>query len=115
MTRVKRGSVARNRRKKVLNGMRGARGAHSVLFRVATQQRTKALKYAYIDRKCRKRNMRQQWVIRLNALAHLYGFTYSELIHRLRSNNLVINRKVMAQLAIHHRDDMTSLMNQLKD
>ena len=77
MTRVKRGSVARNRRKKLLHSMRGAKGAHSILFRISNQQRRKGLRYAYVGRKCKKRVMRQQWIIRLNALVHLYGLTYS--------------------------------------
>nr|YP_009646383.1 ribosomal protein L20 [Chloroparvula japonica]QBX98138.1 ribosomal protein L20 [Chloroparvula japonica] len=115
MTRVKRGAVARNRRKKVLQGMSGARGAHSVLFRVATQQYTKALRYAYVDRRIKKRTMRQQWICRLNAVAHLYGFTYSDFIHRSRNRGLRINRKVLAQLAINHRHDLACLFQQLEN
>nr|QBX97789.1 ribosomal protein L20 [Chloroparvula sp. RCC696]QBX98345.1 ribosomal protein L20 [Chloroparvula sp. RCC4572] len=115
MTRVKRGSVARKRRTKVLDQMSGARGAHSLLFRVATQQYTKSLRYAYVDRRTKKRVMRQQWVRRLNAIAHLYGFTYSDFIYRSRNRGLQMNRKVLSQLAVTHQKDLACVFQQLEN
>jgi len=115
MTRVKRGSVARNRRKKLLHSMRGAKGAHSILFRISNQQRRKGLRYAYVGRKCKKRVIRQQWIIRLNALVHLYGMTYSDFIHLVKSNGLLLNRKMIAQLVITNKEDLIPLIRHIEN
>lgn len=100
MTRVKRGFVARKRRKKVLNLTEGFRGASSVLFRTAKQQSMKALRYSYRDRNQRKRQFRSLWISRINAQSRLLGFTYNELIHDLKDKNIVLNRKMLSQLAV---------------
>nr|YP_009732375.1 ribosomal protein L20 [Gracilaria textorii]QHS70981.1 ribosomal protein L20 [Gracilaria textorii] len=100
MTRVKRGNVARKRRKKILKLAKGFRGSHSVLFRTAKQQVLKALKYAYIGRKQRKRNYRSLWIVRINAAVRPYGITYSEFIQKLKRRKIALNRKMLSQLAI---------------
>ena len=100
MVRVKRGNVARKRRKKVLALASGYRGAHSVLFRVANQQVMKALRYSYIGRKQKKRIFRKIWITRINAASRLNGINYSQLIHRLKKSNIDINRKILSQIAI---------------
>lgn len=100
MTRVKRGFVARKRRKKVLSLTEGFRGASSVLFRTAKQQSMKALRYSYRDRNQRKRQFRSLWITRINAQSRLSGFTYNEFIHHLKENNIVLNRKMLSQLAV---------------
>ena len=100
MVRVKRGSVARKRRKKLLKLAQGFRGAHSSLFRTAKQQVLKALKYSYIGRKQKKRSYRRLWIVRINAASRYYDITYSRLIHLLKKSKIGLNRKILAQLAV---------------
>jgi large subunit ribosomal protein L20 len=100
MTRVKRGSVARKHRKKILKLAKGFRGSHSKLYRTANQQVMKALRNAYRDRKRRKRDFRRLWIARINAAARLEGMNYSQLIGGLKKANIDLNRKMLAQLAI---------------
>jgi large subunit ribosomal protein L20 len=100
MTRVKRGFVARNRRKKILKLAKGFRGAHSKLFRTANQQVMKALRSAYRDRRRRKRDFRALWITRINAAARSEGVSYSQLIDQLKKANIGLNRKMLAQLAV---------------
>nr|YP_010619679.1 Ribosomal protein L20 [Tayloriella tenebrosa]WAX03692.1 Ribosomal protein L20 [Tayloriella tenebrosa] len=100
MTRIKRGNVARKRRKKVLKLAKGFRGSHSKLFRTAKQQVLKALKYSYIGRKQRKRDYRRLWIIRINAATRLYNINYSEFIYLLKNKNIALNRKILSQLVL---------------
>jgi large subunit ribosomal protein L20 len=100
MTRVKRGNVARKRRKKILKLAKGFRGSHSKLFRTANQQVMKALRNAYRDRRKKKRDFRRLWITRINAAARMQGISYSQLINKLSQANIHLNRKVLAQLAI---------------
>ena len=100
MVRVKRGNVARKRRKKILNLAKGYRGAHSRLFRVANQQVMKALRYAYVGRKQKKRTFRKIWITRINSASKLNGLTYSKLIHLFKKSNIDLNRKMLSQIAI---------------
>jgi large subunit ribosomal protein L20 len=100
MVRVKRGNVARKRRKKILSLASGYRGAHSVLFRLANQQVMKALKYSYVGRKQKKRIFRRIWIIRINAASRLNGLSYSQLIHILKESKIDINRKLLSQIAV---------------
>lgn len=100
MTRVKRGNVARKRRKKILKLAKGFRGSHSRLFRTANQQVMKALRNAYRDRRKRKRDFRRLWITRINAAARQHGTNYSQLAGQLKKANIQINRKMLAHLAI---------------
>jgi large subunit ribosomal protein L20 len=100
MTRVKRGNVARKRRKKILKLAKGFRGSHSTLFRTANQQVMKALRSAYRDRRKRKRDFRRLWIVRINAAARQQGMSYSQLIGSLKKADIQINRKMLAQLAV---------------
>ena len=100
MARVKRGNVARKRRKKILKLAKGFRGSHSKLFRTANQQVMKALRNAYRDRRKKKRDFRRLWITRINAAARMQGISYSQLINKLNKANINLNRKVLAQLAI---------------
>ncbi len=100
MARVKRGNVARKRRKKILKLAKGFRGSHSRLFRTANQQVMKALRNAYRDRRKRKRDFRRLWITRINAAARLHGMSYSKLIGNLKKAEINLNRKMLAQLAI---------------
>lgn len=100
MTRVKRGNVARKRRKKILKLAKGFRGSHSTLFRTANQQVMKALRSAYRDRKKRKRDFRRLWIARINAAARQNGVSYSKLIGNMKKANIQLNRKMLAQIAV---------------
>ena len=100
MVRVKRGNVARKRRKKILTLASGYRGAHSVLFRVANQQVMKALRYSYIGRKQKKRIFRKIWINRINAASRLNGISYSKLIHKFKKSKIDLNRKMLSQIAV---------------
>nr|YP_009019634.1 50S ribosomal protein L20 [Gracilaria salicornia]AHH24602.1 50S ribosomal protein L20 [Gracilaria salicornia]UAD87625.1 ribosomal protein L20 [Gracilaria salicornia] len=100
MTRVKRGNVARKRRKKILKLAKGFQGSHAILFRTAKQQVLKALKYSYIGRKEKKRKYRSLWIVRINAAVRPYGITYSGFIKQLKITGIALNRKMLSQLAI---------------
>jgi len=113
MTRVKRGNVARKRRKKVLKITEGFRGSSSLLFRPANQQRIKALKYSYRDRNQRKREFRRLWTVRMNAAVRLYGLNYSEFLHGLKKANMFLNRKILSQLAIRDQEAFRQLVQSL--
>ena len=111
MVRVKRGNVARKRRKKILATASGYRGAHSVLFRVANQQVMKALRYSYIGRKQKKRIFRRIWISRINAASRLNGISYSQLIHKFKISNIDLNRKMLSQIAIVDTSTFKFLIN----
>jgi large subunit ribosomal protein L20 len=111
MVRVKRGNIARKRRKKILELASGYRGAHSVLFRVANQQVMKALRYSYIGRKQKKRIFRKIWISRINAASRLNGISYSQLINKLKKSNIDINRKILSQIAVLDASTFKSLIN----
>lgn len=113
MVRVKRGNVARKRRKKILSIASGYRGAHSILFRVANQQVMKALKYSYIGRKQKKRIFRRLWISRINAASRLNGFSYSRLINKFKLCHIDLNRKMLSQLAILDALTFKSLINDI--
>ncbi len=100
MARVKRGNVARKRRKKILKLAKGFRGSHSKLFRTANQQVMKALRYAYRDRRNRKRDFRRLWITRINAAARQNGMSYSKLMGSLKAADIALNRKMLAQMAV---------------
>lgn len=100
MARVKRGNVARKRRKKILKLAKGFRGSHSKLFRTANQQVMKALRNAYRDRRKRKRDFRRLWIARINAAARQNGMSYSQLIGKMKQADIQINRKMLAQIAV---------------
>ncbi|SRR6476646_10335820 len=114
MTRVKRGNVSRKRHKKVLNLTKGFRGTASLLFRTANQQNMKALRYSYANRRKKKRNFRRLWIARLNAAIRAYGLNYSEFLFALKNSKIVLNRKVLAQLAICDPDTFLKFVMSLK-
>jgi len=101
MARVKRGNIARKRRNKILNLAKGFRGGNKNLFRTANQRVMKALCNAYRDRRRRKRDFRRLWIARINASSRINGTSYSKLINNLKSANILINRKMLAQLALN--------------
>ena len=98
--RVKRGFKARHRRQKVLKLARGFRGGRSKLYRTAAGTLDRALRYAYRDRKVRKRNFRALWITRINAAVRMNDLSYSKFMHGLKLANVELDRKVLAELAI---------------
>ena len=113
MVRIRRGNIAKKRRKKVFKLTRGFRGAHSKLFRTANQQVMKALVYSYVGRKRKKRDFRKLWLCRVNAAARLEGLTYSKLKSRLKQNSIDLNVKMLAQIALLDRQTFSSIISQL--
>ena len=101
MARVKRGVVARRRHKKVLSRAKGYYNARSKVFRVAKQAVIKAQQYAYIGRKQRKRQFRALWIVRINAGARQFGLSYSRLMNGLKKAEITVDRKVLADIAMH--------------
>jgi large subunit ribosomal protein L20 len=101
MARVKRGVVARRRHKKVLGRAKGYYNARRKVYRVAKQAVIKADQYAYIGRKQKKRQFRRLWIVRINAASRQFGLSYSRLINGLSKAGITIDRKVLADLAVH--------------
>lgn len=101
MARVKRGVTARRRHKKVISRAKGYFNARRKVFRVAKQAVTKALQYAYIGRKQKKRDYRSLWIVRINAGARLCGMSYSRMMNGLKKAGIMLDRKVLADLAVH--------------
>ena len=101
MVRVKRGMMAHKRHKKLLNQAKGFQGSRSRRYAVAKQSVMKALSYAFRDRRARKRDFRRLWIIRINAAARMCGVSYSRLINALQNAGIVIDRKMLADLAVH--------------
>jgi|TARA_B100000497_G_C7254180_1_gene181536 large subunit ribosomal protein L20 len=114
MTRVKRGTVARKRRNKILELNRGFRGSHSTLFRTANQRSLKALSSSYSDRRKKKRQYRRLWIRRINAGSRPAGLTYSRFIHALKVNSVLLNRKMLSQLVILHPTSFNTLASKVK-
>jgi large subunit ribosomal protein L20 len=98
--RVKRGVAARRRRKKIFKLAKGYYGGRSKMLRSASEAVDKGLKYAYRDRKARKREFRRLWVVRINAAARENGLSYSRMINGLKQAGITLDRKVLADLAV---------------
>lgn len=114
MARVKRGVTARARHKKILKQAKGYYGARSRVFRVAKQAVIKAGQYAYRDRKVRKRDFRALWIQRINAAAREHGLSYSRLINGLSRAGVALDRKMLADLAVHDKPAFAALVEQAR-
>jgi len=114
MARVKRGVVARARHKKILNQAKGYYGARSRVYRVAVQAVTKAGQYAYRDRRNKKRQIRQLWIVRINAAARQNGLSYSRFINGLKKASIEIDRKILADIAVHDQKGFAALVEKAK-
>src|SRR6187401_325173 len=101
MARVKRGVIAGRRHKKILAKAKGYYNARRKVFRAAKQAVTKAGQYAYIGRKQKKRQFRSLWIVRINAAARLHGLSYSRFMNGLLKANVTLDRKALADIAIH--------------
>ena len=114
MARVKRGVTGHARHKKVLDMAKGYVGRSSESFRPSLQRVEKALQYAYRDRRAKKRDFRGLWIQRINAGAREQGITYSQLMNGIKKAGIVVDRKVLADLAITDPDGFRALVSQAK-
>ena len=114
MARVKRGVTAKARHKKIMKQAKGYYGARSRVYRVAKQAVIKAGQYAYRDRRQKKRQFRALWIIRINAAARLNGLSYSRFMHGLTKLDIDLDRKVLAEMALHDAASFARLAEQVK-
>jgi large subunit ribosomal protein L20 len=114
MARVKTARITRKKHKKILKRAKGYYGAKHYRFRMAKQAVMKSGKYAYVGRKDRKSNFRKLWIARINAAARMNGLTYSTFINGLKKANIVINRKMLAELAVSDPKAFTEIANKAK-
>ena len=114
MARVKRGVTARRRHKKILKLAKGYYNARRKVFRVANQAVIKAGQYAYIGRKQKKRNFRSLWITRINAAARLNGLSYSRFMNGMLKAGITLDRKVLADIAVHDAAGFTALTEKAK-
>lgn len=114
MARVKGAVRTRARHKKVLKLAKGYYGRKSTNFRIANQAVMKSLVYAYRDRKAKKRDFRKLWIARINAAARMNGLSYSKFMNALKKNNININRKMLAEMAVHDADGFAKLVAKVK-
>ncbi len=114
MPRVRRGSTARQRRKKVLKAAKGYRGGQSKLFKTASIAVNRAGMYAYRDRRARKRDFRRLWVIRINAAARENGISYSRLMGGLQKAGIDLDRKILAEMAVNDPSAFAQVVNTVK-
>ena len=115
MPRVKRGVIARARHKKVLKAAKGYRGRRKNVYRVAKQAVMKAGQYAYRDRRQKKRQFRALWIARINAGARLNGLSYSRMINGLKKAQIIIDRRVLADIAMHDAVAFAAIAQKAKD
>lgn len=112
--RVKRGNVNVKRHKKILKLAKGFIGARSRIFKVANCAVMKALKYEYRDRRVKKRNMRRLWIVRINAAVREQGISYSRFVNACKKANIIVNRKMLADLAVNDKDAFTVILEAAK-
>ena len=114
MARVKRGVTAHARHKKVLKAAKGYYGARSRVYRVAVQAVTKAGQYDYRDRRQKKRQFRQLWIVRINAAARVNGLSYSKFVCGLKKASIELDRKILANIAVNDKSTFTVLVEKAK-
>jgi large subunit ribosomal protein L20 len=112
--RVKRSVTARNRHKKILKAAKGMQHNRTRSFRMAKQAVTRALEYAYRDRRNKKRDLRALWITRINAAARIEGTTYGQLIAGLKNAKIELDRKVLAELAVNEPEAFTAVVKAAK-
>jgi len=114
MARIKRGVTAHARHKKVLGLAKGYRGRSKNCFRIALERVEKALRYAYRDRRDRKRQFRSLWIQRINAGVREHGLTYSQFINGINKANIEIDRKSLAELAVNNKDAFKAIVDKAR-
>ena len=115
MPRVKKAVKSRQRRKKILDMAKGYRGGRGTLLRSASETVDRALKFAYRDRKVRKRTFRSLWIMRINAAARIHGLSYSRFMNGLKKANIVLDRKVLAGIAVSDPEAFAKLAQTAKE
>jgi len=115
MPRATSGAVTRRRHKRLLKHAKGNRGARSKLYRRARETVERGWKFAYRDRRTRKRNFRQLWIVRINAAARLHGLSYSRFMAGLRRANVILDRKVLADVAVHDPEAFAKVASLAKE
>ncbi len=110
MPRVKTGNVRRKRRKRILKHSKGYRGGRNNLKRTAMEAVQKGWNHAYAHRRTRKRDFRRLWIMRINAAARLHGLSYSRFIHGLKNAGVELDRKVLADIAVHDAEGFGQLV-----
>lgn len=113
MARVKNSVATRARRKRVIKLAKGYYGRKSTVFKTANQAVVRSANYAYRDRKAKKRDFRKLWITRINAAARINGTTYSKLMNALKKNNIELNRKVLADMAVNDKAAFAKLVEQV--
>ncbi len=106
--------ASRRRRKKILKAAKGYFGARKNVYTVAKNSVEKALQYAYRDRRQKKRAFRRLWIARINAAARINGLSYSRFMHQLKENDIQLNRKVLADLAMNHPEAFKAVVDTVK-
>ncbi|MDA8762511.1 50S ribosomal protein L20 [Flavobacteriaceae bacterium] len=106
--------ASRRRRKKILKAAKGYFGRRKNVYTVAKNAVEKAMSYAYRDRKNNKRNFRSLWVMRINAGARLHGMSYSQFMGKIKANNIDLNRKVLADLAMNNPEAFKAIVEKVK-
>ncbi|WP_320814088.1 50S ribosomal protein L20 [Flavobacterium sp.] len=114
MPRATNSVATRARRKKIMKQAKGFFGRRKNVWTVAKNAVEKAMCYAYRDRKQKKRNFRALWIMRINAGARQYGMSYSQFMGKIKANNIELNRKVLADLAMNHSDAFKAIVNKIK-
>ena len=106
--------ASRARRKKIIKQAKGYFGRRKNVWTVAKNAVDKAMLYAYRDRKTKKRNFRSLWIMRINAGARLHGMSYSQFMGKVKANDIALNRKVLADLAMNHPEAFKAVVDQVK-
>ena len=106
--------ASRRRRKKILKAAKGYFGARKNVYTVAKNAVEKAWSYAYRDRKNKKRVFRSLWIARINAAARIHGLSYSKLMHAIKNNDIELNRKVLADMAMNEPDTFKAIVDKVK-
>jgi large subunit ribosomal protein L20 len=114
MPRATNSVATRARRKKIMKQAKGFFGRRKNVWTVAKNAVEKAMCYAYRDRKQKKRNFRALWIMRINAGARAHGLSYSQFMGKIKANNIELNRKVLADLAMNHSEAFTAIVNKIK-
>ncbi|MDR2902800.1 MAG: 50S ribosomal protein L20 [Lactobacillales bacterium] len=114
MARVKRGTTAHAKHKKILKLAKGYRGRNSKVFRVAKEKVEKGLQYAYRDRRKKKTDIRQLWIVRINAAVRANGMVYSKFMNGLKKAGIELDRKVLADLALNDAKSFSALVEKAK-
>ena len=115
MTRVKRGVAAHRRHKKILTLAKGYRAGRRKLFKTANEAVMRGLAYSYRHRRERKRDFHRLWIVRINAAARLNGVSYSKFMHGLKVANVALDRKVLAEMAVHNTAEFARLATLARD